>query len=59
MLFEEDEIIEQYHFRMFVTNLDLLLKVIWETYWQRADSEDKIKELKEDFGKASFSTQNF
>ncbi len=58
-LFEEDEIIEQYRFNVFVTNVDLPAKIVWDTYRLRADSENRIKELKEDFALSSFSTQNF
>lgn len=58
-LFEEDEIIEQYRFNVLVTNIDLPAKIVWDTYRLRADSENRIKELKEDFALSSFSTQNF
>lgn len=58
-LFEEDKIIGQYRFSVFITNIDLPAKVAWDTYRLRADSEDRTKELKEDFAMASFTTQPF
>lgn len=58
-LFEEDTIIGQYRFSAYVTNLNLPARVIWDNYRGRADSENRIKELKEDFGADSFATDNF
>lgn len=58
-LFEEDTIIGQYRFSAYVTNMDLPTRVIWDSYRGRADSENRIKELKEDFGADSFATDDF
>ncbi len=58
-LFEEDEMLDQYRFSVYVTNLDLPPRIVWNTYRLRADSENRIKELKEDFGMDSFATKNF
>lgn len=58
-LFEEDEIIGQYRYSAYVTNLDLPPLEVWHMYRGRADSENRIKELKEDFGIASFSCNSF
>jgi IS4 transposase len=32
---------------------------IWEQYKQRGDAENRIKELKEDFGAEGFNMDNF
>jgi len=58
-LFEQDTIIGQYRFSAYVTNMDLPARVIWDNYRARSDSENRIKELKEDFGADSFATDNF
>lgn len=58
-LFEEDEIIGQYRYSAYVTNLDLPAREVWNIYRGRADSENRIKELKEDFGMANFSCNSF
>ncbi|NQX85397.1 MAG: hypothetical protein HRT67_05765, partial [Flavobacteriaceae bacterium] len=39
-----------YQFSCYVTNLDLPLDQIWNIYNTRADCENRIKELKQDFG---------
>ncbi|MDI6802922.1 MAG: transposase, partial [Bacteroidota bacterium] len=41
------------------TNLTLPAKVVWDLYRNRADAENRIKELKEDFGAGSFNVQEF
>lgn len=56
MLFEE---LPGYRFSCYVTNLDLPLDQIWNIYNTRADCENRIKELKEDFGLESFCLQDF
>ena len=58
-LFEEEGIYQNYRYSCFITNLDLPAKIVWETYRLRADSENRIKELKYDFGVDSFNLQNF
>lgn len=58
-LFEEDEIIGKYRFSAYITNLELPPKIVWDSYRGRADSENRIKELKEDFGADSFATKDF
>jgi len=42
-----------------VTNLTLPAKAVWELYRQRSDAENRIKELKEDFGMDSFNVNDF
>lgn len=46
-------------YHVFVTNQDLPAVEIWEQYKRRADAENRIKELKEDFGVGGFSMNNF
>ena len=58
-LFENDVIINKYRFSAYVTNLTLPAKIVWDSYKGRADSENRIKEFKEDFGADSFATNNF
>jgi len=48
-----------YRFSCFVTNLDLPLDQVWNIYNTRADCENRIKELKQDFGLDNFCLQDF
>lgn len=48
-----------YRFSCYVTNIDLPLDQIWNIYNTRADCENRIKELKEDFGLENFCLQDF
>ena len=48
-----------YRYSCYVTNLDLPLDQIWNIYNTRADCENRIKELKNDFGLESFCLQDF
>jgi len=48
-----------YRFSLYVTNLDLPLDQIWKIYNSRADCENRIKELKQDFGLDAFCLQDF
>lgn len=56
LLFDE---LPGYRFSCYVTNLDLPLDQIWNIYNSRADCENRIKELKEDFGLENFCLQDF
>jgi hypothetical protein len=58
-LFKEDEIIKGFRYSAFVTNLTLPNKEIWLLYRNRADAENRIKELKEDFALDSFCMNKF
>jgi len=58
-LFEEEGIFKQYRYSCFITNLNLPPEHIWQSYRMRADAENRIKELKYDFGADSFCQQNF
>lgn len=48
-----------HRFSCYVTNLDLPLDQIWNIYNSRADCENRIKELKQDFGLENFCLQDF
>lgn len=48
-----------YRFSCYVTNIDLPLDQIWNIYNSRADCENRIKELKQDFGLENFCLQGF
>jgi hypothetical protein len=58
-LFEDDDIISGYRYSVFITNLALPDKEVWTLYKNRADAENRIKELKEDFGLESFCINSF
>jgi hypothetical protein len=55
------ELIEhgQYRYSCLITNQTLPPAVIWRTYRGRANSENRIKELKYDFGFESFNMNEF
>jgi hypothetical protein len=48
-----------YRYSCFVTNMDLPLDSIWNLYNGRADCENRIKELKQDFGLENFCMKDF
>lgn len=48
-----------YKYSCLVTNVSFSHHQIWKLYRQRADCENRIKELKEDFGADNFCLQNF
>lgn len=48
-----------FRYSCFVTNLDLPLDQVWNIYNTRADCENRIKELKQDFGLENFCLQDF
>ena len=58
-LFGEEEVYKNYRYSCFITNLSLPAKMIWYAYRNRADAENRIKELKEDFGAGSFNIDDF
>lgn len=55
-LFEE---LPGHRFSCYVTNLNLPLDQIWNIYNSRADCENRIKELKQDFGLENFCLEDF
>jgi hypothetical protein len=58
-LFQGSDIYNHYRYHCFITNLTLPAQQIWNLYKQRADAENRIKELKYDFGFDSFNIDSF
>lgn len=58
-LFLEEEFYRNYRYSAYVTNLKLAPAEVWRLYRGRGDAENRIKELKYDFGFDSFNLQNF
>jgi hypothetical protein len=58
-LFAEEEIYKNYRYAAYTTSLKLAAAEIWRLYRGRADAENRIKELKYDFGFDSFNLKNF
>ena len=58
-LFAEEEIYRNYRYSAYVTNMKLTAHEIWKLYRGRGDAENRIKELKYDFGFDSFNLKNF
>lgn len=54
-----DEPVGKYRYSLYVTNLDLPAEQIWLSYKDRADAENRIKELKYDFGLETFCMDKF
>ncbi|MCS6824938.1 MAG: IS1380 family transposase [Cytophagaceae bacterium] len=58
-LFDDSPFYERYRYHCFFTNQTLPAVEIWEQYKRRADSENRIQELKQDFGVEGFCMKNF
>ncbi len=58
-LFAEEEIYRNYRYSAYVSNMKLPPAEIWRLYRGRGDAENRIKELKYDFGFDSFNLKNF
>lgn len=58
-LFEDEADFGKYRYSCLVTNLDLPAKIVYDSYRGRADSENRIKELKQDFSLDEFVSHNF
>lgn len=58
-LFQDDESVNSYRYSCFMTSLDLPAEMVWMLYRKRADAENRIKELKYDFGSDSFNMKSF
>lgn len=58
-LFKEEGIYQNYRYSCYITNLDFSAQVVWNMYKGRADCENRIKELKADFGFDNFNMQDF
>ena len=58
-LFEEDEVHRNYRYSAYITNVEYAATDVWRNYRQRGDAENRIKELKADFGAESFNLKGF
>ncbi len=58
-LFEDDYLFKNYRYSCFMTNLTLPPKAVYDLYRGRADAENRIKEVKYDFGARSFNSKDF
>jgi len=58
-LFKDDQALNLYRYSAYITNLTLAPAEVWRLYRGRADAENRIKELKADFGFDSFNLDNF
>lgn len=58
-LFAHDPDIQGWRYGAFVTTLDLPMVEVWRLYRGRADCENRIKELKADFGLDAFNMREF
>ena len=56
LLFDD---LPEYRYSIYVTNMDLPVDQLWNVYNGRADCENRIKELKSDFGLDCFCLQDF
>lgn len=54
-----DDLDPKYRYSLLVTSLDLPAAQIWQLYRGRADAENRIKELKYDFGADQFCLKDF
>jgi len=58
-LFPEDEIHRNYRYSAYITNQEYSAADVWRNYRARGDAENRIKELKQDFGADSFNLKDF
>ena len=58
-LFADDENLQDWRYGVMITDLPLAAVEIWRLYRGRADCENRIKELKYDFGLDSFVLRQF
>ena len=58
-LFADDPDVQGWRYGAMVTNLSLPPVEVWRSYRGRADCENRIKELKNDFGLGSFNLNSF
>lgn len=58
-LFKEEGIYQNYRYSCYITSLNLSPHMVWKMYRGRADCENRIKEIKEDFGFDNFNMQDF
>ncbi len=58
-LFQDEGIYGSYRYSCYITDLKYSAKVVWDMYKGRADCENRIKEVKQDFGFDSFNLNDF
>jgi hypothetical protein len=58
-LFPEEEEYRNYRYSAYFTNLDFAPAEVWRIYCLRGDAENRIKEIKYDFGFDSFNLNGF
>ncbi len=58
-LFEDEFEYKRYRYSCYITNMNLSASDVWRLYRRRANAENRIKELKYDFGFDSFNMHNF
>jgi len=58
-LFPDDPAVKGWRYGAYVTDLALPAVEVWRTYRGRADAENRIKELKTDFGLDAFNMKEF
>jgi len=59
LLFPEIQEFEQYRYAAFATNVEFSSSLVWQLYNQRADCENRIRELKYDYGIEGFCMDDF
>lgn len=58
-LFPEDEVHRNYRYSAYFTNVEYGATDVWRNYRARGNAENRIKELKQDFGADSFNLKEF
>jgi hypothetical protein len=58
-LFPDHELTKDYRYRAYMTDSPEDMKALWDRYRPRADDENRIKEMTEDFGFNGFSLHSF
>jgi Transposase DDE domain group 1 len=58
-IFQDEEVYMNFRYSAFITNMNLAPVEVWRLYRGRADAENRIKELKADFGFDSFNMKSF
>jgi len=58
-LFPQEEFYRNYRYSAYFTNLEFSASTVWRMYCGRGDAENRIKEIKYDFGFDSFNLKGF
>jgi len=58
-IWEDESLDSRYRYSAYYTSLELPASGIWHFYRDRGDAENRIKELKDDFGIGGFHLKNF